>query len=153
MEAVLMFQVREHRRFVKTNCIPVLSELAPRFLDWVSASTLETATKRYYQYGWRMLQKTRITAMRLDQISTDAAEALRFPGSGANGNVALRTLRRMLRKATEWNLIQSCPRIKLLKERGRDVLIDPVTEAKLLSSSPQPLRDVILIMQDTGMRP
>ena len=153
MEMLLMFQVREKRGFIQTNRMPILSELAPRFLDWVNASTLEPATKGYYQYGWRMLQKTQITAMRLDQISTDAAEVLRFPGSGANGNVALRTLRRMLRKATEWNLLQSCPRIKLLKERGRDMLIDPMTEAKLLAASPQPLRDVILIMQDTGMRP
>jgi hypothetical protein len=47
----------------------------------------------------------------------------------------------------------SCPRIKLLKERGRDILIDPSTEAKLLAASSQPLHDVILIMQDTGMRP
>jgi integrase len=46
-----------------------------------------------------------------------------------------------------------CPQIKLLKERGRDILIDPMTEAKLLSVAPQPLHDVILIMQDTGMRP
>ena len=44
------------------------------------------------------------------------------------------------------------PRIKLLKERGRDIPIGPTTEAKLLAGSPQPLRDVILIMQDTGMR-
>jgi integrase len=153
VEALLMFQVREKRGFIETNRIPILSELAPRFLDWVSASALEAATKRYYQYGWRMLQKTRITGMRLDHITTDAAEALRFPGSGANGNVALRTLRRMLRKANDWNILNSCPRIKLLKERGRDLLIDPSTEAKLLAASPQPLHDVILIMQDTGMRP
>src|SRR4029077_13636124 len=144
---------REKRGFIQTSRIPILSELAPKFLDWVNASTLEQATKRYYQYGCRMLQKTDVAGMRLDQISTDAVEVLRFPGSGANGNVALRTLRRMLRKATEWNVIQSCPRIKLLKERGRDMLIDPATEAKLLAASPQPLHDVILIMQDTGMRP
>ena len=153
VEALLLFQVREKRGFIQTNRIPILSELALKFLDWVKASTLEPATKRYYQYGWRMLQKTEIVGMRLDHISTDAAEVLRFPGSGANGNVALRTLRRMLRKATEWNILQSCPRIKLLKERGRDMLIDPATEVKLLAASPQPLRDVILIMQDTGMRP
>lgn len=138
MEALLMFQVREQRGFIQTSRIPILSELAPKFLDWVNGSTLEPATKRYYQYGWRMLQKTEVVGMRLDHISTDAAEVLRFPGSGANGNVALRTLRRMLRKATEWNLLQSCPRIKLLKERGRDRLIDPATEAKLLAASPNP---------------
>ena len=153
VEALLMHQAREQQGLIRTNRVPCLSEFAPRFLNWVEASTLEKATKQYYQYGWRMLKVTDITGMRLDQISTDTAEVLRFPGSGANGNVALRTLRRMLRKAVEWHLIQSCPRIKLLKERGRDILIDPVTEAKLLAAAPQPLHDVILIMQDTGMRP
>jgi len=153
VEALLMHQARENQSLIRTSRIPILSEFAPRFLNWLEAYTLELATKRYYQYGSRMLQKTEASKMRLDRIFTDAAEALRFPGSGANGNVALRTLRRMLRKATEWNVIQSCPRIKLFKERGRDILIDPATEAKLLAASLQPLRDVILIMQDTGMRP
>jgi hypothetical protein len=153
VEALLMLQAREKQGLIRTNRVPCLSEFAPRFLSWVEASQLERATKQYYQYGWRMLQKTDVSRMRLDHITTDAAEVLRFPGSGANGNVALRTLRRMLRKATEWNILNSCPRIKLLKERGRDLLIDPATEAKLLAASPQPLHDVILIMQDTGMRP
>jgi integrase len=148
-----MHQAREKQGLIRTSRVPGLSEFAPRFLNWVEASMLELATKRYYQYGWRMLKVTDVTRMRLDHITTDAAEVLRFSGSGANGNVALRTLRRMLRKATEWNVIHSCPRIKLLKERGRDMLIDPQTEAKLLAASPQPLHDVILLMQDTGMRP
>jgi integrase len=153
VEALLMHQAREKQGLIRTSRVPSLSEFAPRFLNWVEASTLELATKRYYQYGWRMLKVTNVIQIRLDHISTDAAEVLRFPGSGANGNVALRTLRRMLRKATDWNILNSCPRIKLLKERGRDILIDPTTEAKLLAASPQPLCDVILIMQDTGMRP
>jgi len=153
VEALLMHQAREKQGLVRTSRVPSLSEFAPRFLKWVEASTLEPATKRYYQYGWRMLKETDVARMRLDHISTDAAEALRFSGSGVNGNVALRTLRRMLRKATEWNVIGFSPRIKLLKEHGRDILIDPATEAKLLAVSPQPLHDVILIMQDTGMRP
>src|ERR1700694_4583629 len=135
VEALLMHQAREKQGLIRTNRVPILSEFAPRFLSWVEASTLELATKRYYQYGWRMLKVTDVIRMRLDRISTDAAEVLRFPGSGANGNVALRTLRRMLRKATEWNVIQSCPRIKLLKERGRDMLINPIMEAKLLAAS------------------
>lgn len=83
---------------------------------------MEGTTKRYYQYGWRMLQKTTAIGMRLDHISTDAAEVLRFPGTGSNGNVALRTLRRMLRKANDWGLMQACPRIKLLKESGRETV-------------------------------
>ena len=46
METLLMFEVREKRGFIQTNRMPILSELSPRFLDWVNASTLEMATKR-----------------------------------------------------------------------------------------------------------
>jgi len=34
-------------------------------------------------------------------------------------SAALRTLRRMLGKATEWGVLQAPTRIKLLKEQGR----------------------------------
>ena len=153
VEALLMLRAREHRALIRSNRVPILSEFATRFLHWVKANNLEHATKRYYEYGWRMLKATKAAGMRLDQMTKDAAELLRFPGSAANGNVALRTLRRMLMKALEWDVIQFSPRIKLLKEHGREILIDPKTEAKLLEAAKQPLRDVILVMQDTGMRP
>jgi integrase len=91
--------------------------------------------------------------MPLDQITRDTAEMLRFHGSPANGNAALRTLRRMLGKATEWGILRAPPRIKLFKEPGREIIIGPQAEAKLLAAAKQPLRDVIVIMQDTGMRP
>lgn len=65
----------------------------------------------------------------------------------------MRTLRRILGKAVDGGLLQAPPRIKLLKEQGREIIIDPQVEAKLLAAAKQPLRDVIVIMQDTGMRP
>jgi integrase len=153
VEALLMLRAREHKALIRSNRVPILSEFAIRFLQWVKTSNLEPNTKRYYEYGWRMLTQTKITGTRLDQVTTDMAETLRFPGSASNGNVALRTLRRMLKKAVDWEVIQFSPRIKLLKEHGREILIDPPTEAKLLAAAKQPLRDVIVIMQDTGMRP
>lgn len=91
--------------------------------------------------------------MRLDQIAGDQLEAIRFQRSPANTNNALRTIRRTLAKAAEWGLIRTAPRIKLAKEYGRSSVIDPETEAKLLAVASQPLRDVLLIMLDTGMRP
>jgi len=115
VEALLMHQAREKQGLIRTNRVPILSEFAPRFLNWVDASTLELATKRYYQYGWRMLKLTDVTRMRLDHITTDAAEVLRFPGSGANGNVALRTLRRMLRKSNRMEHPQLMPPDQTLK--------------------------------------
>ena len=153
MEAMLMLKAREKPGFILASRVPVLLEFAPRFLEWVEASTLEQATKEYYQYGWQMLEKTSIAQMRLDAISKDTAEVLRFPGSSANGNRALRTLRRMLGKAEEWGFISRPPRIRLLKEQGREAVISPEMEARILKVAPQPLRDVIVMILDSGMRP
>jgi hypothetical protein len=53
---------------------------------------------RYYLNGWRLLQTTTIPSVKLDHITPDVVEALPFEGSPANGNNALRTLRRMLKE-------------------------------------------------------
>jgi integrase len=91
--------------------------------------------------------------------------------SPANTNNALRTLRRLLKQAQEWGLIHTVPKVQLVEEQGRDILLEPWMEAKLLAVTEvertpnkkhapksanygwQPLRDVLLIMLDTGMRP
>jgi hypothetical protein len=74
---------------------PTLREYAKDFLPWVGKGRLEADSRRYYRNGWRLLQQTRAAGMRMDQISKDAVEKLKFPGSASNGNNALRTLRRM----------------------------------------------------------
>jgi integrase len=131
---------------------PTLREFAPRFLEWVKTARLEFESQRYYRNGWRLLETTSFTGMRMDRITTDDAEALRFPGSPANSNNALRTLRRMLSKAKEWNLIGHVPEFKLFKEEGRALRLDDEAERKLLPVSEQPLTDIIVLMRDTGMR-
>lgn len=153
VEALLMAQANGRGHSVLPRKAPVLREFAGRFLQWVEASLLEPESKNYYRSGWRMVEQTVIAGMRLDHITTDAVETVRFGGSPANANRALRTLRRMLSKAAEWGLLQAAPRIKLMKEYGRSTLMDAATESKLLAVAIQPLRDVLLIMLDTGMRP
>ena len=44
-------------------------------------------------------------------------------------------------------------RVKLMKEVGRELTIDPDTGAKLLAVAEQPTKDVLMMIQDTGMRP
>jgi integrase len=129
-----------------------LRELSTRFIPWVETARLEAGSRRYYMNGWRLLQTTSITGMKIGQITTDDVEALRFPGSAANGNSALRTLRRMLNKAQEWKLLRDVPRFKLFKEEGRALRLDDEAERLLLPVSEQPLKDVIILMRDTGMR-
>jgi hypothetical protein len=83
---------------------PSLLEFSTQFLAWVESATLASKTKKYYANGWRLLAGTKLVGMRLDHITKDDVEVLTFTGSAPSVNCALRTLRRMLHKAEEWNL-------------------------------------------------
>src|SRR5215472_11410250 len=89
------------------------------------------------------------------------AERLTFPGSAANANCALRTLRRMLHKAEEWKVIAHAPKIKMMKEHGRHLRLDDEAERKLIagasackwrSRTKDLFRQIVILMRDTGMR-
>jgi len=62
-------------------------------------------------------------------------EALRFGGSAANVNCALRTLRRMLHKGEEWNFLVKIPKFKLGPEQGRKPRLDDDAEQMLLAAA------------------
>ena len=122
---------------------------------------MEEKTRKYYRNGRRVLKVTPIFSMRLTEITTEDAEKLKFPGSAGNANCALRTLRRMLHKAEEWKLIARAPKIKLMKEHGRDLRLDAGAEEKLVQASfrckwrtrtRDLFRDIVALMRDTGMR-
>ncbi len=131
---------------------PTLREYAKDFLRWVEAGRLEADSRRYYKNGWRLLDQTKIAGMRMDQISKDEVEKLTFPGSASNGNNALRTLRRMFTKAKEGKLVQEVPGFALFKERGRSLRLNDDAERRLSAVAEQPLKDIIVVMRDTGMR-
>jgi hypothetical protein len=111
---------------------PSLQELSTRFLDWVESAALAAQTRKYYANGWRLLSSRTIAGMRLDHIARDIVEALRFGSSAANENSALRTLRRMLHKREEWNLLIKVPKFKLWPEQGRKLRLGDDAEQKLL---------------------
>src|SRR5882724_9950495 len=140
---------------------PVLLEFSRRFLEWLDKVRLEDKTKTYYRDGWRLLKTTTIVNMRLDQITKDVIETLRFSGASSNANCALRTLRRMLHKAEEWKLIRHAPKLKLMKEYGCSLRLDEEAERKLLAGaaackwrkrSLQLFQDIVMLMGDMGMR-
>jgi len=139
----------------------VLAEFSERFLGWLNEAGLEK-TKKFYRNGCRLLRMTAIFSRRLPEITAEDAERLKFSGSAANTNCALRTLRRMLHKAEELKLIARAPTIRLMKEHGRRSLrLDDDAEEKLLAASTrctwrprtkELFRDIIILMRDTGMR-
>ena len=130
---------------------PTLREYANDFLQWVQTGRLESDTRRYYRNGWRLLQQTKIAGMRMDQITRDEIEKLKFPRSASYGNNALRTLRRMYSKAKEDKLIHELPDFALFKERGRSLRLNDEAERRLLAVAEQPLMDIIVLLRDTGM--
>ena len=140
---------------------PVLRQFSQRFLEWVKKGKLESKTQMYYENGWRLLAGTSIAGMRLDQITRDRVEALSFPGTAANTNCALRTLRRMLHKAEEWEVIRKVPKFKLAKEHERSLNLDEAAEKRILEGAAackwrkgtfQLFKDIVILMRDTGMR-
>jgi integrase len=132
---------------------PFLRELAPRFLEQVEQSRLDDDTKVYYRNGWRILQSQDIACMRIDSITQSTAGTVKAKGSGANVNCALRTLRRILSLAEEWNLLARRPKISLADEIKRERLIRPDEEIKFLAKANPTMRGVFLLMMDTGARP
>lgn len=179
IEAALIVKAKEEGSdAVRPVRAPILRDYASRFMGWVQSSKLEPNSKRYYEYGWKLLSSTRLANMQLSRITSDDAGATRFfrtitkdgvdqtvECSAQYTNQALRTLKRMLSKAKEWKLIRDVPKIRLSKAYGRDTLIDSETERALLQSLSEPvkhkrtsrarmqLRDILVIAQDTGMRP
>jgi hypothetical protein len=69
----------------------VLVKFSERFLSWLEEARLEEKTKKFYRNGCRLLNATAIFNMRLTEITTEDAERLKFAGSAANANCALRT--------------------------------------------------------------
>jgi len=133
--------------------VPYLSEIGVRFLTFVDNAKLADKSKAYLRNGWRLLQGTNIPAMRMDHISPEDVNALVFSGGAYNVNCALKTLRRMFNLAREWDLIAKIPKIQLAKEIGRSLRLNEEAERRLLPFCGPLLRDVIIMLRDTGMRP
>jgi integrase len=68
-------------------------------------------------------------------------------------NRALATLRRLLRLAQEWRVIDRVPRVRLITgERNRDYVLSYEQEKMYLEFAPQPLGDLGMLVLDTGLR-
>jgi integrase len=160
MEADLRNKAREKGpNFIPRRIAMNLQELSERFLGWVKTAQIEPKTRIYYEYGWKTLSRSALSKIQVAVITSDIVEAVGFtksdgkPASPKYSNQAICTLKRMLSKAKEWHLIAEVPAIKPRKAYGRDRLITQEDEDKLIATASQPLRDVLIIAMDTGMRP
>ncbi len=69
-------------------------------------------------------------------------------------NSCLRALRRVLRLAVEWGVLDASPKVKFLSgEHRRERVVSPTEEAQYLAAALPLLHDVSVVLFDTGMRP
>jgi len=146
---------------------PTLADFAPRFqraIETVCAD--KPATVEFYEEKLRrLLADSQLAGARLDAIDeavidgykqrrTRQASRYGRPVSPASVNRELATLRRLLRLAQEWKVLDRVPRIRLLRgERNREFVLGHGFELAYLAAAPQPLRDVAVLMLETGVRP
>ena len=105
----------------------------------------------------RLLEFEPLASARLNRIDEALIESYvqerRKQVAPATVNRQLATLRRLLRLAYEWQVINRVPRIRMLPgERNREFVLSHKCEADYLKGAPQPLRDVALLTLETGLR-
>jgi integrase len=147
--------------------VPTLKEFAPRFEKAIQTLCKDKpATINFYKERMRrLLDYAPLAGARLDLIDEEVIERLKHqrthqisrlgrPLSVASINRELATLRRLLRLAHEWKVIDRLPRIRLFRgEVNRDFVLSYAQEQPYLHMAPHPLKDVAMLMLDTGVRP
>jgi integrase len=114
----------------------------------------------WYRAGMRALLKhaplaaTPIDAIRGEKVAGFAAWRQAQGLEAGSINSSLRVLRRMLRLAVDWGVIESAPKIELLPgETRRERVVTPSEEVLYLAAATPLLSDVATLLFDTGMRP
>ncbi|MGB8030273.1 MAG: site-specific integrase [Terracidiphilus sp.] len=144
--------------------VPTLADfLDNRFEPWARA-TFEKPSPRTWT-GWYRTQIAHIRAyaplvgLKLDAITSEHAAdyAAHLQTKGwlpSSVNSSLRVLRRALRLAVEWGIVQASPKIKLLRgEHHRERVVTPDEESKYLAGAGELMADLAAVLIDTGMRP
>lgn len=144
---------------VREKPAPSFKEFAPKFEQAVRVrSAAKPATVAFYlEKLSRLREYEPINSARLDRIDEHLIENYvqhrRNQVQPGSVNRELATLRRMLRLAYEWKVINRVPRIRMLPgERTRDFVLSYAQEELYLDLAPEPLKDIALLILDTGMR-
>lgn len=154
---------------VERKPAPTLKAFAPRFTEAIEVRCAEKPmTISFYKSKLdRLLEYEPLASAKIDKIDEALIERYvqvrikTIIGKGekkknlspASVNRELATLRRLLYLAKEWKLIASVPTVKLLAgERNREFVLSHDLERDYLDFAPQPLKDVALLIMDTGLR-
>jgi integrase len=138
---------------------PTLRKFAEEFRATIEARCAAKPNTIVFYFGKlaRLLDYVPLANARLDEIDEALVEkyVLHRTRAVAAGTVnrELATLRKLLRLAQEWKTIDRVPRIRMLPgERIRDFVLNASHEALYLSAAPQPLKDIAILLLETGLR-
>jgi integrase len=144
---------------VEKEPAPTLKQFSDRFMQAVSVRCAEKPrTVEFYQEKLnRLLEYPALANAALDAIDEALIERYiqerRKQVAPGTVNRQLATLRRALRLAHEWKVIDRLPKIRLLQgERTREFVLSREQEPVYLKAAPEPLKDLALLMLDTGLR-
>lgn len=143
------------RRADKTS----LAQFETRFFEYVDQNVAAAKTRSYYRTHWKPLITSPLGQMNMARITPGHVHdwaVLRAEKVGASSvNGSLRTLRRALHLASEWHVIKTIPKIRLVKgERSREFVIDDALLEKMLAhpKCTPTLRVLLPFLIDTGLR-
>lgn len=145
----------------RRESVPTLAEfIKSRVGPRLEASTSDKTWVDYYRPNLGTISGyAPLASQRLDKITSErAADFAAWRKSKglqvSSVNSSLQVLRRVLRLAVEWGVLDHAPRIKMLPgERHREHVVMPDEEARYLAAAPEPLASVAVILIDTGLRP
>jgi integrase len=135
---------------------------ADRVEPWARSTFEQAAPKTWlwYCFGVNAAKNSEsLGHLKLNEIGPEliaefASERQRDGLQISSINSCLRALRRILRLAVEWGVLESHPKVKFLSgERRRERVISATEEALYLAAAVPLLHDVSIVLFDTGMRP
>lgn len=138
-----------------------LSLAEDQFFKYLDSHVAKERTRVFYKDSWKPLvyQTSVLSGVRLQNIDTATIETWARERSKAVGisrvNASLRTLRRFMHLAMDWNLIAKMPKIKLLPgEKQREFVISEALLARMLKNEKctEVLKRMLPFLIDTGLR-
>jgi integrase len=137
----------------------MLAQFETRFFDYIANNVASPKTQAYYKTHWVPLRNSTLGGMDMSRITPahihDWVTHRSSKVKAASVNGSLRTLRRALRLASEWNVIKTVPKIRIIKgERSREFVIDEKLLTKMLAHErcTTMLKSLIPFLVDTGLR-
>jgi integrase len=160
MESAHRTRLAKGEAGLQAGKVPTLKQFEDRFTKAIRIRCAEKpATVSFYESKLKnLLAFAQLANSRLDRIEEALIEKYvqhrRASVGPASTNRELATLRRALRLAQEWKVINRVPRIRMLPgERTREFVLSREQEPKYLKACPSPLRQIAIVMLDTGLRP